>query len=185
MPIISTRLIVVVMCAALPACATLVPARETPNLPPGVFGVYEDNDTGAPNQASWAFANQRRTSNDPVSAARAVIAVEYLAGELYSNPRWVEMSASTKMEMVRAQSDTRRVLGIVPDSSPQLVVDAFLRFTAAARAVNQAAVASSLNAPVFTLQPSQTLQILSHLPYIELANVAALQASNEAFSNRR
>jgi hypothetical protein len=95
------------------------------------------------------------------------------------------MSASTKMEMVRAQSDTRLVLGIVPDSSPQLVVDAFLRFTAAARAVNPAAITSSLSAPVFTLPPSQTLQILSHLPYIESANVAALQASNEAFSNRR
>jgi hypothetical protein len=175
----------IVLCTALSACAFLPPPKETPYLPPGVFGVYEDNATGALNQASWAFADPKRTSNDPGSAARAVIAVEYLAGELSSNPRWIQMSATAKMGMLRARTDTRRVLGIAPDISSQLVIDALLRLISTPLANNEAAITSSLTRPVFMLPASQTLRILSDLPYIQSANVATLQASNEAFLNRR
>jgi hypothetical protein len=184
MPILSSRPIVIVLCAVLSACS-LPPAKEASYLPPGVFGAYEDNATGALNQASWAFADPKRTSNDPISAARAVIAVEYLAGELSSNPRWVELSAVAKTGMVRARADTRRVLGIAPDISSQWVIDALLRFISTPLANNEAAIASSLTQPVFMLPAPQTLRILSNLPYIASANVATIQASNEAFLNRR
>src|SRR5580704_11576422 len=57
------------------------PARvATPSLPPMVYGVYLDNDVGAINFAAWAFAAPSNTRGNPAEAARAIIAVEYLAG---------------------------------------------------------------------------------------------------------
>jgi hypothetical protein len=148
-------------------------------LPPGVFGVYEDNDVGALNQSSWAFASPQRTLDDPIDAARAVIAIEYLADELPSNPRWVGMDVTSALGMVQARKDTRRVLGIVPDASPRFVVNALLRLTVALSAGDQAEALQILGSPVFTLPASQTLHILSNLPYIQSANIATLQADNE------
>jgi hypothetical protein len=46
----------------------------------------------AANQAAWAFAAAERTANDPVDAARAVAGLDFLAGELSSNPRWLMIS---------------------------------------------------------------------------------------------
>lgn len=176
---IRTRSIATVLCVALSACATMSPSVEPPALPPGVFGVYEDNDVGALNQSSWAFAVPRRTLDNPIDAARAVIAVEYLAAELHSNPRWIGMSGAAKLGMVQARTDTRGALGIAPDAAPQVVVDTLLRLTVALHAGDKTAALQALRAPVFTLPPSQTLQILSDLPYIASANQATRQAANE------
>jgi hypothetical protein len=178
MPIMRTRLIVTALCVALPACAWS-PSSQSPQLPPGVFGTYEDNDVGAINQAAWAFAERGRTHGNPIEAARAVIAVDYLADELSANPRWVELSGISKMGMVRARADVRRALGIAPDAPSQLVIDALPRFTAAMRDGDQAAATRALAGPVFTLPPAQTQRILSDLPYIASANQATLQASSE------
>ena len=162
------------------ACAQVTPSVAPASLPPDAFGVYEDNDIGALNQSSWAFAAPRRTHDDPIDAARAVIAVEYLADELHRNPRWVDMDVTSALGMAQARKDTRRVLGIVQDAPPRSVVDALLRFTAALNASDQAEAIRTLGSPVFTLPPSQTLLILSNLPYIQSANVATLQAANAA-----
>jgi len=148
-------------------------------LPPGLFGVYEDNDVGALNQSSWAFAAPGRTLNNPIDAARAVIAVEFLADELHGNPRWIGMSAASKQGMVQARADTRRALCIAPDAPPRLVVDALPRLTVAPRSSDHAAATQAPGAPVFTLPPFQTMQILSNLPYIRSANQATSQAANE------
>ena len=176
---IRTRSITTVLCVTLSACATAPPSIESPALPPGVFGVYQDNDVGAINQSSWAFASTRRTLNNPIEAARAVIAVEFLAYELHSNPRWVGMSGPSKLGMVQARTDTRRALGIAPNAPPGIVVDALLRFIVALRAGDQASAIQALDAPVFRLPAPQTMQILSNLPFIPSANQATLQAANE------
>ena len=55
-------------------------SRNTPYLPPGVYGVYEDNAIGAINQSAWAFASPANTRGNPVDAAKAVVALEYLSG---------------------------------------------------------------------------------------------------------
>ncbi len=90
MSLIGTRSITSMLSTLLLwACAPVAPSVAPASLPPGVFGVYEDNDVGALNQSSWAFAAPRRTQDDPIDAVRAVIAVEYLADELRSNPRWI------------------------------------------------------------------------------------------------
>jgi|HubBroStandDraft_1064217.scaffolds.fasta_scaffold30819_2 hypothetical protein len=163
----------------LSACTQVSPPAEPPSLPPNVFGVNQDNDVGALNQSSAALAVPLRTRDNPIDAARAVIAVEYLADELRVNPRWIGMSGTSKLGMVQARADMRKVLGIAPDASPQLVVDALLRFTVALRGGDQAAAMQALAAPVFTLRPDQTMKILSNLPYIRSANQATLQAANE------
>ena len=179
MTAIRTRSIATVLCVTLSACATAPPLMEPPALPPGVFGVYQDNDVGAVNQSSWAFAASRRTLNNPIEAARAEIAVEFLADELRINPRWVGMSGPAKLGMVQARADTRRALGIAPDAPPRIVVGALLRFIVALRAGDQAAAMKALDATVFTLPPSETMQILSNLPYIPSANQATRQVANE------
>ena len=110
----------------LSACATLPATPATAYLPPGVYGVYLDNDTGAINQSAWAFASSANTRDNPVDAIKAVIALEYLSGELRANPRWVGMDLSVKQRMAQARQEVRQILGIRPDAPPQLVVNALL-----------------------------------------------------------
>jgi hypothetical protein len=181
MMVIRTCSIAALLCATLSACAAIPPSAEPASLPPGVFGVYEDNDVGALNQSSWAFAAPQRTQGNPIEAARGVIAVEYLADELPANPRWIGISRATTAPMGQAREDIRRVLGIVPDAPPQLVVDALLRMTWALRAGDRSAVVQSLSSPVFTLPPSGTLTTLSNLPYIQSANLATVTAAGVNF----
>ncbi len=168
----------VLLCDCTPVSPSIAPAV----LPPDVFGIYLDNDIGALNQSSWAFAAPGRTHDDPIDAARAVIAVEYLADELHNNPRWVAMDVMSALGMVQARKDMRRVLGIVPDASPRVVVGTLLRFTAALSSDDHAEAIRILDSPIFTLPPTQTLHILSNLPYIRSANVATVQAANAAVS---
>ena len=165
---------------SLCACAPVAPSVAPAVLPPDLFGVYEDNDIGALNQSSWAFAEPGRTHDNPIDAARAVIAVEFLADELHNNPRWVGTDVTSALGMVQARKDTRRVLGIAQDAPPRIVVDALLRLTAALSAGDQAEAVRILGSPVFTLPPAVTLHILSNLPYIRSANIATLQAANTA-----
>jgi len=137
------------------------------------------------NHAAWAFADSRRTRDDPIDAARAVIAIEYLADELRSSPRWVEVSASAKNRMIQARTDVRRSLGIREDAPPGLVVASLSRVVAALHDHDPAAAAQAVGTPAFTLPPAQTLRILSDLPTIPSANDATNEASNEALRNGR
>jgi hypothetical protein len=181
MALIGARLIMSMFTmVALCACAQVSPSVAPAVLPPDAFGVYEDNDIGALNQSSWAFAAPMRTHDNPIDAARAVIAVEYLADELHNNPRWVGMDVTSALGMVQARKDTRRVLGIVENAPPRFVVDTLLRLTAALNAGDQAEAIRILGSPVFTLPPTVTLHVLSNLPYIRSANIATLQAANTA-----
>ena len=157
------------------------PPPDTARLPFAAFGTM-DNDVAAANQAAWAFAAPARTANNPVDAARAAAGVDFLAGELVSNPRWVTVSPLTKQQMLQGRLDVRRALGIAPDARSQVVVDALLRFAAAWQGGNQAAAMQALAAPGFTLPPDQTLRALANLPYVQSANVASIDAANQMLS---
>ena len=110
----------------LVACATLPATARTPFLPAGVYGTYLDNDVGAINQSAWAFASPANTRGNPIDAARAVIALEYLPGELTENPRWIKMRTGVDLHLGRARDQLRQILGIRPDAPPQLVVNTLL-----------------------------------------------------------
>jgi hypothetical protein len=165
----------------LAACATLPGTPRTPYLPPGVYGVYQDNDIGAINQSAWAFASPANTRGNPVDAAKAVVALEYLAGELKENPRWIGMDASISLRMGLARNELRQILGIRPDAPPQLVVNALLAVSMDLQTGNQPAAMQVLASPVFTLPPEQTLQLLANLPYVQQANLATARAEAQSF----
>src|SRR5690242_16767345 len=119
-----TSLLLVLLVPA--GCAYVTAPPDTARLPPNAFGTYADGDVGAINQAAWAFADPIRTRNNPADAARAAAAVDYLAGELNSNPRWQFMSVLTKMEILQARAEVRHALGIAPASPSQEVVNRLL-----------------------------------------------------------
>jgi hypothetical protein len=163
------------------ACTTLPGTERTPYLPPGVYGVYEDNDVGAINQSAWAFSSSANTRNNPVDAAKAVVALEYLTGELKENPRWVGMDASIPLRMGQARDQLRRILGIRPDAPPQVVVNTLLALGLDLLTGNQPAAMQVLASPIFTQKPERTLQVLSNLPYVQEANLATARAEEESF----
>lgn len=172
------RFLTVLICTSLVACSAATPPPDTAQVPPSAFGTL-DNDVGAANIASAAFASPARTANNPVDGARACAAIDFLAGELSSNPRWLMLSPFTKQEMLRARVDVRAVLGIVPQAPSQMVVTALLQFAAAWQAGDQRTAMQMLAAPAFLHSPQQTLQILANLPYIATANRASIDAANQ------
>jgi len=171
------RLVAALACLALAAC-TVQPPPDTATVPFAAFGTL-DNALAAANQAAWAFAASARTANDPVDAARAAAGVDYLAGELGSNPRWVTLSPLTKQEMLQARADVRRVLGIAPNARSQVITSALLQFAWLWQAGDQTAAMQALAAPGFTLPPPETFRILANMPFIRSANVASIDAANQ------
>ena len=167
--------------AGLAACATLPATQRTPFLPPSVFGTYQDNDIGAINQSAWAFASPANTSGNPVEAARAVVALEYLSGELRENPRWIGMDRSISLRMGLARDEVRQILGIRPDAPPQIVVNTLLALNLDFQSGNQPAAMQVLASPIFSQPPQRTLQILSNLPYVQTANLATSRAESQSF----
>ncbi len=165
-------------CLLFASCALARPAPDTAQLPFAAFGTL-DNDVAAANQSAWAFAAPERTRNDPVDAARACAAVDYLAGELSSNPRWLQVSPLTKQQMLQARVDMRRALGIDTGIRSQIVVNALMGFAAAWQAGDQQAALQALAAPGFTLPPPQLVQALFNLPYVPSANIASMEAARE------
>jgi hypothetical protein len=164
------------------ACTAAGPVPQAAQLPPGLYGIYEDNDVGAINLSAWAFASPRRTLNDPVDAIKAVIAIEYLADELTINPRWIGMSPFAKQEMLDARMEVRHVLGVAPDARPQVVSNALLRAVWLLQAGHPTEAARALDTPPFTLPPQRTFQILASLPYIRSANIATFDAAAQTAS---
>jgi hypothetical protein len=179
---LSPRSATILLCLSAIGCTAPAPPPQSVQLPPSVYGIYQDNDIGAINQSSWALAAPARTQDNPVDAAMAVLAVDYLSDELRVNPRWLQVSPFTKQHMVEARADIRRVVGILPDAPPQLVANALLRTISELQTGNQAAVMQALGSSVFTLPPEQTLQILTDLPYIRSANIATSEAAVDALS---
>jgi hypothetical protein len=175
------RLTALCLMLLLAACTSVERPPEVPVLPPSLFGLYQDNDIGAINFAAWAFASPARTRNNPADAAKAVIAIEYLPGELSKSPRWLMMSPLTKQQMFTARADVRRALGIPQNVPPQLVVNALLQALPALYAGNLQAASRIFVPPAFTLPPGQTVQILANMPFIPSANVATMDAMSQEF----
>ena len=113
------------LAVSLVGCGPLPPPPDTARLPPGVFTEL-DQDVQATQYAQYAFADASRTYGNPVEGAQAVLAMDYIAGQLNTSPRWANISASTQMELLQARTDTRAAVGIAPGASSQLVVDSLV-----------------------------------------------------------
>ena len=170
-----------ILALCLSACGTLPASRGTPYLPPGVYGVYQDNDIGAINQSAWAFGSPANTRGNPIDAAKAVVALEYLSGELRENPRWFSMDQSIKLRMGQARDQLRAILGIRPGTPSQLVVNTLLALSLDLQTANGPAAGQVLASPIFAYPPQQTMQILAKLPYVQEANLATARAQEQSF----
>lgn len=125
---------------------------------------------------SWAFASPARTRNDPASAARAVAALDYVAGAISTSPAWQHSSPLVANEMLHARQAVRRTLGILPAAPSQAVVNSMIGASLALAHHDRTAALAALNAPFFTLGPEQTLAVLTDLPPIRQANIATAHA---------
>ena len=159
--------------AGLLMLASCSPPVDTAVMPP-VTGLVDPNN--AIFYANWAFASPARTRNDPVSAARAVAALDYAAGAINTNPRLMFMSLVINAEMLDARQAVRRVLGIPPTTPSQAVVNSMVAVSLALSSGNRTEALAALNAPIFTLGPEQTLAVLTNMPLVRQANIATSQA---------
>ncbi len=163
---------------ALAACGYQTPLPDTAFAPPGAFGSNGDEDVAAVNLASWAFSSSRNIRNHPVEAARSVAAVDYLAGELTSNPRWVGLSPFVQMQMLQARDEVRAAMGIAPGTRSQLVVNDLSRYAdSLLEDGSPGRAARFLTDPAFTLGPQLTEARLRNLPFLSVTNVATLRAA--------
>ncbi len=163
----------------LAGCA-MTPPPDHARIYPGAFGSNGDDDVSAINISSWAFSMSSNTRNRPVEAARAVAAVDYLAGELEYSPRWQFMSPITKNQMLQARGEVRAAIGVAPDAPSQVVVTGLLTAAYALAANDRPAALKALSASAFTRGPEQTLATLQALPFLTEANVATQRASAQA-----
>jgi hypothetical protein len=171
----------VLLLAALAGCGAVTPPPDTARVPPNSFGLNANPDIGALNQASWAFASAARTRGRPIEAARGVAALDYMAGELWLNPRFAFVSPIPKERMLQARVAVRQVLGIAPNTPSQVVVDGMLEAANALAAGDPAGAERALPPPVFS---PDILQRLNDMPYVQIANVATTLAQNEVVSGR-
>lgn len=179
------KLALMAACLLPVACAggfqPVVP--DTARLAPGALGSGFDPDVTAVNLAQWAFADSGRTYGRPIEAARAAASMDYIAGQLYTSPRWSNISALTKEQLLRGRQEVRAALGVVPGTSSQAVVDHLATAGNALAAGDQPAAIAQLGAPVFDRPGAEVLQRLANMPYLQMANVSTMRAASELFDN--
>ena len=101
------------ICIVPAACGNLQPfVPDTARLTAAQLGSGFDPDVTAVNQAQWAFADAGRTYGRPIEAARAAASMDYIAGQFYTSPRWSNVSALTKEQLLQGRQEVRAALGI-------------------------------------------------------------------------
>jgi hypothetical protein len=170
------------LAALIPAACDPLPLLppDSAHLPPGVFE-GADQDVPAVQYAAYAFAAASRTYGKPAEGAQAVLALDYIAGALNTDPRWAHIDDDTKAQLLDGRDELRAVVGIAPNAPSQLVVDSLATVYRDLQAGDQAGAAAAVTNPAFTKPPAETLQILANLPYLRAVNVATLHAADELF----
>lgn len=152
-------------------------------LPAGALGGGLDPDVTAANLAQYAFADSGRIYGRPVDAVRAAISLEYLAGAINNSPRWANVSALTKDQLLQGRTELRAALGVAPAATSQQVVDTLVAAETALLANDPAAAARSLAASIYPAGGEKTLAVLNNLPYLRMANVATMQLQTQLFDS--
>ena len=174
------RVLPILALALLPAACTPDPVPSHAFLMSAApFGSNQDPQTAAIEFSAWTLASQRNSRNNPIGGARAIAGVDYLAGDLYANPRWEFVDVMVKEQFLQARAEVRQAIGIQPNAPSQQVVDALLAVASALAAGNGPAAVASLQSPVFTLPPQQTYQLLANLPWLPIANVATQHLNSQ------
>ena len=172
---------------ALAGCGSFQPTvPDTARMSAAQFGTGGlDPDVAATQFAQWAFADSGRTYGRPTEGARAVAAMDYIAGQLYTSPRWANISPLTKEQLLQGREEVRQALAVRPGTPSQVVVDHMTAAGNALAAGNRAGALAQLADPAFTAGPQPTLDRLTNLPYLRMANVSTMRAGNQLFDNSR
>ena len=166
----------------LAACAPLPSTPDSGEIPVGIFAASGlDQDVPAIEFAKYAFAVPARTRNNPSAGAEAALALEYIAGELNTSGRWVQVSALTKMELLRGRTAMRVAVGIARNAPSQSVIDSLAATCIALNKGDQAAASRALDIRVFPNGGAATIKVLSNLPYISMANISTMHAAGQIF----
>ena len=169
------------LAAATAACAPLPPPPDTAQLPPGVFGPL-DQDVQATQYAQYAFSDPARTYGNPVAGAQAVLAMDYIAGQLNTSPRWANIGAVAQQQLLAGRAQTRAAVGIAANAPSQQVVNSLVAARNDLASGDQAAAAHDLDNPAFTQGGTRAVQALANLPYIQMANVSTQHAAEQLFA---
>lgn len=143
-----------------------------------IFYEYEDPSWAAVDWASYVFPAPGRVRGNAVAGARAVASLDYIAGQFWESPRWDQVDALTKMELLQARAVVRAAIGIRPDARSQQVINDLT--TAANRLRSMSGDAEAALSPaVFSAPPPKVIQQLANLPYISIAAEATLSAERQ------
>ena len=167
----------------LTACtaATDVPPPDTATLPPGLFD-GPDQDIAVAQFAENAFADPARTYGNAAQGCQAVLALDYLAGEVANSPRWNGIDPDIKAQLLQARAEIRQAVGIAPNAPSQLVVNSLTAALNDLSTGNQDAAAKALTNPAFPAGGAQVLKTLANVPYVASANFST-QGAAEAMLN--
>ncbi len=160
--------------AGLAACAHVDPAPSTAVMPPGALGTNGDIDTRSLDIAAYSFGRAMR--NQPADATDAIAALDYMGGELNTNPRWIGMDPLTRAQMLQARETLRTFVGISQAAPSQAVVDTMLALSQAYRAGDTAAVQTLLANPIFIVPPAEVQAHLDDIPLMPAVNNVTTRA---------
>lgn len=175
----------VALALMLAACGPFQPViPDQAQIPAGALGGGFDPDVTGVNLAQYAFADASRTYGRPLDAARACIAMIYIAGALYTSPRWANISVITKDQLLQGRQEVRDALGVAPAATAQQAVDGLVAASFALAANDRPAAVQALSTPAFPAGGEAVLARLSNMPYLRMANVSTQRAANQLFDSR-
>jgi len=149
----------VFLAICLGGCAHETPPPSTGFLPPDAFG--------------YALYGE-----DPAMATFG-LALDAMAGQFSTNGRWMAMDPIAKMRMLQARDRVREILGIPETAPSQAVINQLVTASKALNAGDQPAAMAALTGGVFTRPAAQNLALLTHFPYVPIADQATMNANQD------
>jgi hypothetical protein len=162
---------------ALAACGPAPPRQAAVTLPPTAQGDgITDPARSAILSTAYVFGQPSSVAGDPASAAEALARLEYLAVELDTGPRWVDLDPLVAPDLARARSETRATFGLDPAAPPQRAMDALFGTAAALRAGEPDRARAALATLTGAERAPRTLQQFAALPALPVTQVATARA---------
>jgi hypothetical protein len=173
-----------VLALCLAGCALETPPPSTGFMPRDAFGnqvIGQDLAMATFNEAFFAFSHWKMMQGRPADMAMAVASLDAMAGQFSTGGRWWAFDQIAKMQMLQARTRVRAILGISETAPSQEVIDQLVAASHALDAGDEAAALAALSGRVFTMPATQTLALLTHFPYVPIANYATITASNDLY----
>jgi hypothetical protein len=150
-------------CAALAACG-LIPPDDTAHMPNNRFGGPAMSQNEAIGLSSYVLKDPTAVRGDPATAARAIAAEDWLAGQSRLTPDFAAYAPVNQGTWYVLRQQVRAAIGISPGTPSQVVVEHLLAASDALKAGDHAGAAAQLQPPAFSLGPDGTLAALGNLP---------------------